>query len=157
MALGDNTLPAPHLDEVDLKILKFLSKDSKMSYSDMGKKLNLSGPAIHARVKKMEKTGVIKGYTIRIDPERVGQVVTSLVRVQTGKTRCRDIAKELGKIPEIHECYTVSGEDDLSLKIRTRTPMELQSVLDKLKVQNLIEKSITQLVMETHFERVLGE
>lgn len=141
------------LDETDLNIIKHLSKDSKISYADLGQEINLTAPAVHARVKKMEKSGIIKSYGIHLDFDKIGLPVIAFVRVQTGKMRCRDAAKKIVAFPEIEDCYSVAGEDDIMLKTRTSTPMDLQNLLDKLKTQGLIEKSVSILVLETHFER----
>lgn len=141
------------LDETDLNIIKYLSIDSKISFADLGKATHLTAPAVHARVKKMEKLGVIKNYSIVLDFDKIGLPVIAFVKVQTGKVRCRDVAKKITSFEEVEDCYSVAGEDDMILKTRTATPLDLQNLLDKLKTQGLIEKSVSVLVMETHFER----
>lgn len=141
------------LDESDLKIIKLLSKDSKMSFSELGEKVHLTAPAVHARVKKMEKSGIIRNYSANIDFSRIGLSVTAFVRLQTGKLRCSEVGEALRKYPEIEECHAVAGEDDVILKTRTATPLELQTLLDKLRTEGLAEKSVSIFVLETHFER----
>jgi Lrp/AsnC family leucine-responsive transcriptional regulator len=142
------------LDEQDLKILQQLSQDAKTSYVQLGQLVGLTGPAVHGRVRKMEKAGVIRRYGIEVDYEVIGLPVTAFVRVQTGKTSCRDAGQLVSKYEEVIECHTVAGEDDLMLKTRTATPLDLQNLLDKLKTEGLIEKSISVFVLETQFERV---
>lgn len=124
-----------------------------MSFADMGKEVNLTAPAVHARVKKLEKLGVIKKYGIELDYARVGLPVKAFVRVQIGKMRCRDAGKKIMQFEEVVECHAVAGEDDLMLKTRTATPLDLQNLLDQLKTQGLIEKSVSIFVLETVFER----
>lgn len=143
----------PNLDEMDLKILKLLSEDAKMSFADLGKQVHLTGPAVHGRVKKMEKMGVIKNYSINIDYEKVGLPVTAFVRIRTGKLKCSEVGKTLKKFTEIEECHSVAGEDDVVLKTRTKTPLSLQNLLDKIRTEGLSEKSVSIFVLETHFER----
>ncbi|MES2855970.1 MAG: winged helix-turn-helix transcriptional regulator, partial [Bdellovibrionota bacterium] len=65
-----------------MKILKLLSGDSKMAFAELGKKVNLTAPAIHARVKKLERLGIIKKYRIEIDYEKIGLPVTAFIRIQ---------------------------------------------------------------------------
>lgn len=144
---------SPSLDDVDLKILKFLSEDAKISFADLGSKVHLTGPAVHGRVKKMEKLGIIKNYSIHIDYEKIGLPVTAFVRLQTGKSSCSDVGKLLKKHVEIEECHSVAGEDDLMLKTRTKSPLALQNLLDKMRTEGLSIKSVSILVLETHFER----
>jgi Lrp/AsnC family leucine-responsive transcriptional regulator len=142
------------LDDMDLKILKLLSEDSKMSYADMGLAVHLTGPAVHGRVKKMEKLGIIKNYSINIDYEKIGMPVTAFVRLQTSKKlSCSDVGKRLVKFSEIEECHSVAGEDDVIIKTRTKTPLDLQHLLDNMRTEGLSEKSISIFVLETHFER----
>ncbi|MET0279721.1 MAG: Lrp/AsnC family transcriptional regulator [Steroidobacteraceae bacterium] len=149
-----NQAARPDLDEQDLKILQQLSQDAKTSYVQLGQLVGLTGPAVHGRVRKMEKGGVIRRYGIEVDYSVIGLPVTAFVRVQTGKTSCRDAGRLVSKYEEVIECHTVAGEDDLLLKTRTATPLDLQNLLDKLKTEGLIEKSISVFVLETQFERV---
>ena len=142
------------LDDMDLKILKLLSTDSKMSFADMGQSVHLTGPAVHGRVKKMEKLGFIKNYSINVDYEKIGLPVTAFVRLQTGKKlSCSDVGKRLVKYAEIEECHSVAGEDDVIIKTRTKTPLDLQHLLDNMRTEGLSEKSVSIFVLETHFER----
>lgn len=153
MPFSELPVSLPGIDAFDLKILQLLVEDAQRSFADLGKKVGLSAPAVHARVKKLEKEGVIKRHTIEVDPQRLGLVVTAIVRIQTGSSRCKDLAAELQKIPEVLECYTVAGEDDLMVKLRTSTPKRVLEVLDTLKQKGLVGRMHTHLVMETHFER----
>ena len=140
------------MDEIDLKILKLLTQDAKMSFADLGEKVHLTAPAVHARVKKMEKSGIIKNYSVDIDYEKAGLSVTAFVLLRT-KMRCSDAGKHLKKYPEIEQCYSVAGEDDLILKTRTQTPLELQNLLDRMRTESVSERSVSIFVLETHFER----
>ncbi|HVK60363.1 MAG TPA: Lrp/AsnC family transcriptional regulator [Bdellovibrionales bacterium] len=153
MALSEKPLATGSLDGVDFKILKLLSQDSKMAFAELAKRVNLTAPAIHARVKKLERLGVIKKYRVEIDYEKIGLPVTAFIRIQIGKLSCRDAGKKLMEFDEVEECHAVAGEDDLVLKTRTATPLELQNLLDKMKTKGLVEKSISVFVLETHFER----
>ncbi|MBL7543279.1 MAG: Lrp/AsnC family transcriptional regulator [Bdellovibrionaceae bacterium] len=152
MALNNKRLQAD-LDDMDFNILKALSQNAKASYADLGTAVNLTGPAVHGRVKKMENLGVIKRYGIDIDFQLIGLPVCAFVRVQTGKLSCRDAGKKVVQFEEVIECHAVAGEDDLLLKTRTATPLDLQELLDKLKTQGIIENSVSIFVLETHFER----
>lgn len=153
MAFNEPGVPTPQVDSLDLKILQLLKADAQTSFVELGKRVGLSAPAVHARVKKLQKEGVIKKHTIEVDPQKLGLVVTAFVRIQTGANRCKDLAKELEKIPEVLECFTVAGEDDLLVKLRTSTPKQVLEIMDLLKQKGLVGRSQTHLVMESHFER----
>lgn len=149
-----NRTPGGDLDELDIKILQQLSQDAKTSYADLGRAVGLTAPAVHGRVRKLEKAGVIRRYGIEVNYDVIGLPVTAFIRVQTGKTSCRDAGRLISQFEEVVECHTVAGEDDLLLKTRTATPLDLQNLLDKLKTEGLVEKSISVFVLETQFERV---
>jgi Lrp/AsnC family leucine-responsive transcriptional regulator len=153
MAFTQNPVPA-HLDDMDLKILKLLCQDSKTSFADLGKAVHLTAPAVHARVKKLEKLGVIKNYTVEIDYDRIGLPVIAFVQVQVPpKARCKEASKKLAEFVEVVECHAVAGEVDMVIKTRTTTPLELHHLLDRMKSQGLIEKSTSLLVLESYFSR----
>lgn len=153
MSFRDPPPAPPSLDPMDLKILNLLCVDAKSSFAEMAKKVGLSAPAVHARVKRMEKDGVIRKYTVDVNPASLGLIVTAIVRMQTGANRCREVSREVEKYPEVVECYVVAGEDDLLMKIRTSTPFQVLEVMDRLKQKGLVSRTQTHLVMETSFER----
>lgn len=156
MAFGEGLPQGLTLDEVDLKVIQLLAKDARQSYADLGQALNLSAPAVHARVKKLEKAGVIKNYTIQVDYAKAGFPLISYVRLRLGSRRCSEVANKLVNYPEILECHSVAGEDCIVLKMRTTSPMGVQKVLDRLRQESLMETSITMIVMESHFERTFN-
>ncbi|AGH96707.1 Lrp/AsnC family transcriptional regulator [Pseudobdellovibrio exovorus] len=148
-----NELPHKSIDEIDLNILKLLSENSKLSFAELGEKVGLTAPAVHGRVKKLENNGIIKGYSLVLDYDKIGLPVTAFVRVQTGHHSCAEIGKKVRPFEEVEECHSVAGEDDLMLKVRTATPLALQHLLDKLKLDGLIIRSVSVFVLETVFER----
>ncbi len=141
------------LDDTDLKILQCLSQNAKASYAELGELVHLTAAAVHGRVKKLEKSGVIKSYGIDLNYDAIGLPVTAFVRVQTGAATCRESGQRVAQFEEIIECHSVAGEDDLILKIRVATPLDLQNLLDDLKTKGLIIYSNSLFVLETHFER----
>src|SRR5437868_1317478 len=111
------------IDETDRKILGLLKQDSRMQYAEIGKKVNLSAPAVHARVKKMEKEGVIKGYTVEISPVALGVSLCAFIRIAKSTGCSGDTAKHLEKIPQVEECHSVAGEDCVMVKVRAQSTL----------------------------------
>ena len=126
-----------------------------MQYAEIGKKVNLSAPAVHARVKKMEKEGIIRGYSVDIRPEALGASLCAFIRIGKSRGLCAEIAKELLKIPQIEECHSVAGEDCVMVKLRAQSPLELSKLLDRVREIETIDRTLTVVVLETHFERGL--
>ena len=71
------------LDDIDLKILDLLLKDGRISHTAIGKETDLSGPSVYARVQRMEREGIIKGYTALLAPEKVERGLVAFIRVRT--------------------------------------------------------------------------
>ncbi|HEY9714603.1 MAG TPA: Lrp/AsnC family transcriptional regulator [Chroococcales cyanobacterium] len=141
------------MDEIDLKLLASLSQDAKQKYTDLALELNMSAPSVHARVKKLEQTGLIKGYSIEVDPKLLGLNVCAFVRVTTEGASCEDVCKHLRPLHEIEEAHSVAGEECLLLKVRTKDPGALSALLDRIRKVPGVRKTVTSVVLETRFER----
>lgn len=109
-----------HLDEVDVQILALLQADGRITNADLAKKVNLSPPSVLQRVRTLEKAGLIRGYFGLLDAERLGFRITALAMISLSLHQEQPIErfrKSVQEIPEIMECYHVSGEYDFLLKI----------------------------------------
>ncbi|UJH92217.1 Lrp/AsnC family transcriptional regulator [Antarcticibacterium sp. 1MA-6-2] len=112
-----------HLDNIDIKILRQLQKDSKITNKQLSAKLNLSVTAIYERVKRLERNGVISGYIAVVEPEKVERsfmVLCQIKLTQHTKAYMMKFEAEVAKLPEVMECYHVSGEYDYNLKVRVK-------------------------------------
>lgn len=141
------------LDDTDRKLLSLLAEDARTQYADLGKALNLSPPAVHARVKKLEKEGIIERFTIRLRPEAVDKPVCAYIRLTMGDKPNTETAAFLMKFPEVEECHGVAGEDCMLVKVRVTTPLDLDGLLAKIRKAPGFQKSITMMVLRSHFER----
>lgn len=143
------------LDELDRKILSLLKNDARLPYADIGKKVHLSAPAVHARVKKMEASGAILRHTITLEPTAVGAPLCAFIRITRNRGLSAPIAEAFLKIKQIEECHSVAGEDCLMLKLRVASSLELSRILDQIRQIEGIDRTVTAVVLETHFERGL--
>ena len=128
-----------HLDEKDIQILSILQTDGRITNADLAKKVNLSPPSVLQRVRALEKAGLIRGYVALLDPDRLGLRLTALVMVRLSLHQERPIEqfrKSVLEIPEILECYHVSGEFDFLLKVVVR---------DIRAYEQLIREKITKI------------
>jgi Lrp/AsnC family leucine-responsive transcriptional regulator len=109
-----------HLDEVDIQILSLLQSDGRITNADLAKHVNLSPPSVLQRVRTLEKLGLIRGYVAILDHERLGLRITALALISLSLHQEQPIErfrKAVQDIPEVMECYHVSGEFDFLLKI----------------------------------------
>ena len=141
------------MDDIDEKLLGLLKKDAKKKYSDLAEILNLSPPSVHARVKKLEQIGVIRGYTIDIDPLLLGLRLCAFVRVTIEAISASGLAQSLMAFPEVEEYYIVAGEECVLLKVRTADTAALSTFLDSIRGLKGVKKTITSVVLTTPFER----
>ena len=109
-----------HLDEVDVQLLSMLQQDGRITNADLAKKVGLSPPSVLQRVRVLEKAGLIKGYFGLLDPEKLGLRITALAMISLSLHQEQPIERfrrSVNEIPEVLECYHVSGEFDFLLKI----------------------------------------
>ena len=109
-----------HLDEVDVQILALLQDDGRVTNADLAKHVGLSPPSVLQRVRILEKAGLIKGYHAILDADRLGLRVTALAMISLSLHQEQPIERfrrSVQEIPEILECYHVSGEFDYLLRI----------------------------------------
>lgn len=119
-------------DEVDLKIINVLKKDCKLSERDISAIVKASPATVHRRIKKLEESGIIKGYGAKIDEAKVrGETVTYVLINTSPKANFNDLMTEIFKRDEVEEIAALSGTSDILLKVRTHTTQELSDVVLK--------------------------
>ncbi len=122
------------VDERDLDIIAALQEDARATYADVGGKVGLSASAVHDRVRKLERSGVIRGYRAVVDPEAIGLFVTALIAATPlDPQQPDDLPERVREFPEVQDCYSVAGEANYVLKVRTRTTGELEELIRRLR------------------------
>jgi len=140
-------------DDTDARIISALGTDGRRSYSDVGAEVGLSTAAVHERVKKMLDKGVIRRFSISVDPERVGLNFTAFVAIRNdGGIHCRDVAPRLRAMPQVEELHSVAGEYDFLAKIRTTHARALEDVIYQIKAIEGVARTTSTVVLNTEFE-----
>lgn len=109
-----------HLDQVDVQILSLLQADGRITNADLAKSVGLSPPSVLQRVRALEKAGLIRGYFAILDSERLGLKITAWAMITLALHQEQPIERfrrAIQDIPEVMECYHVSGDFDFMLKI----------------------------------------
>jgi Lrp/AsnC family leucine-responsive transcriptional regulator len=119
------------LDSTNRRILVELERDARLSMAELGRRVNLSAPAVAERVQRLEQSGVITGYRAEIDPKAVGYPIAAVVRVRPGSRQLQRIPELARETPEVVECYRITGEDCFLLKLHLRSIDDLEDVLDR--------------------------
>lgn len=144
-----------NIDETDYKILRILLEDAKLSYQEIGEKVNLSQGAVHARVKKMENSGIIVGSSIKIDVKRLGWDISAFLGIFLEKPELYDHAKnELMQIPEIVSINYTTGNYSMFVKLVCRDTTHLRDVLAE-RIQKLpgIQRTETIISLDESLNR----
>jgi Lrp/AsnC family leucine-responsive transcriptional regulator len=140
------------LDGRDLEILAALQEDGRATYADVGTRVGLSASAVHERVRKLEQAGVIRGYRAVVDAEAMGYLVTGLIAATPLDPRQPDdLPERLADFPEVEDCYSVAGEANYILKVRTRTTRDLEELIRRLRDKGGVATRTT-VVLSTAFE-----
>ena len=141
------------IDDVDSRIISVLAADGRRSYADIGAEVGLSTAAVHERVKKMLEKGVIRRFSISVDPERVGLNFTAFVAIRNdGGIHCRDVAPRLLAMPQVEELHSVAGEYDFLAKVRTTHARALEDVIYQIKAIQGVARTTSTVVLNTEFE-----
>jgi Lrp/AsnC family transcriptional regulator for asnA, asnC and gidA len=143
------------IDEIDLKILRILIEDAKISYGDIGEKVFLSPGAVHTRVKKMESTGIITGSSISVDTKKLGWDIAAFLGIYLEKSeQYDDVADQLKMIPEIVSINYTTGNYSIFVKLMCRDTAHLRNVLhDKIQKVQGIQRTETFISLEESLSR----
>jgi len=144
-----------HIDELDKKILALVSKNARVPYLEVARECNVSGAAIHQRIQRLIKIGVITGSEFIINPKSVGLSTCAYMGIYLQKAALfSEVLKKLEKIPEIVECHYTTGEYSLFIKVVTRDNEHLKEILaGKLQKIDGIERTATFISLEENFKR----
>ena len=147
------------LDQLDLTILTLLATDGRAPAAQIAERVGLSRPAVADRIEKLEKSGVIRGMTVVIDPVALGKNITAFVSCrgagQLGASAWKAFQRIL-KSDEVLEAHTVAGDDCYLIKVRTGTIGSLNDLVTRLTAPPLSLSTKTTIVMRTHCEKIGG-
>jgi Lrp/AsnC family transcriptional regulator, leucine-responsive regulatory protein len=140
------------MEETDAALVRALSADGRASFTDLAKLTGLSVSAVHARVRKLEQRGLIRGYRVVVDPVELGLSLTAFVSVKPTDPAAPDDAPErLAHLLQIEACYSVAGEESYILKVRVATPADLEALLQEIRTAAAVSTRTT-VVLSTPFE-----
>jgi Lrp/AsnC family leucine-responsive transcriptional regulator len=139
-------LETARLDEIDWHILEELQRDGRISYSELGRRVSLTAPAVADRVRRLEEAGVITGFRAEVDAARLGYPITAFIRWTANGSDCAALGGIAKDIPEILECHRITGETSYILKVGTTSVGHLEELLDRLMPHG---STITSVVLSS--------
>jgi Lrp/AsnC family leucine-responsive transcriptional regulator len=138
------------MDKIDTAILKLLQKNSRITTSEISKDVKLSIPALSERLKKLEASGVIQQYTTILNPRKLKKDLTAMMFISLERPKYTEKFMEFVQDEdEILECHYLAGDFDYILKIITENTFTLESLLNKIKSVQGVQKTRTVVVLST--------
>jgi len=143
------------IDNVDLKILSLLAVDAKMPYTEVAKKVFVSGGTVHVRMRKMEEMGIVQGTTLNMDYSKMGYDITAFLGIYLEKSSLYDtVIQHLKDIPEIVKIHYTTGNYNIFVKMHCKDTKHLKDVLhDKIQTIEGIERTETIISLEESLNR----
>ncbi|HVW46672.1 MAG TPA: Lrp/AsnC family transcriptional regulator [Solirubrobacterales bacterium] len=138
------------VDGTDLEIIDLLVADGRRTLAEIGGVVSLSAPAVKRRIARLEEIGVITGFTVVLDHEKLGRPIEAFTELRfTGKTKVADIAGIAADLPEVDAVYTTAGDPDALVHLRVRDVADLTRVIDLLRRSGRITGTKTLIVLDT--------
>jgi Lrp/AsnC family transcriptional regulator for asnA, asnC and gidA len=143
------------IDSTDLRILSLLIENAALPYTEIGKRVFVSGGTVHVRMKKMEQLGIVKGSQLLIDPSKLGWDISAFLGVYLDKSSLYEqVASELERIPEVVNIHYTTGIYSIFIKIVCRDTGHLREILhDKIQKVNGIQRTETFISLEERINR----
>ena len=137
------------MDHIDIKILRYLTKDARMNASQISQKVNLSISAVIERMKKMEASGLIKGYTAVIDEYQAGFNVQALISIRLEHPKFnQEFNRQMCSHERVMECFYITGDFDYFARIGVSSTDELTKVLHDIKQIPGVSLTRTYVVLD---------
>jgi Lrp/AsnC family leucine-responsive transcriptional regulator len=119
------------MDLYNRKILMELQKNARISYKELGNKIGLSSPAVKERVQKMEDSGIIKGYSAKLDLDKLGYSLTAIINFKMNPGNIQHFIDKLKCMPEVLECNRITGGDNMIIKVAMKEAGELERLINQ--------------------------
>jgi Lrp/AsnC family leucine-responsive transcriptional regulator len=140
------------VEEIDRRIVTLLAADGRMSFTDLARETGLSVSAVHQRVRRLEKRGVIRGYAALVDFDAIGLPLTAFVSIKPIDPSAPDDAPErLAHLAGIEACYSVAGDESYILKVRVASPLGLEELLQQIRASASVSTRTT-VVLSVPYE-----
>ena len=143
------------LDKKDFALIEALQQDGSQRLEDLARKVQLAPSSVHDRLRRLESTGIIRNWTIKLDAPALGLGVLAFVGIRATKP-CSELLEALRAIPSIEECHSVAGELSMILKVRVASTPALLELSEHLREISGIEQTETTIVLKTQIDRPIA-
>ena len=142
------------MDDIDRRIVALLRENARRSFKDIGDDVHLTAPAVKRRVDRLERDGVIRGYTAVVDPAAFGWHTEAFVDLYCdGRMPAESIKRAVEKEPGVVAAHTVAGEASAMLHLRAEDTKDLEDALERIRSTDGITRTVTEVVLSTLLRR----
>ena len=144
------------LDELDRRLIALLQADARTSAADMARQLGVARTTVLARLARLERSGVIVGYTVRLGLDDGDRGVEAYVGITTAPKSAALVTQRLAALPELRQLCSVSGEADYLALLRAESTARLDALLDEIGAIDGVLKTTTSVVLARRIDRISG-
>ena len=132
------------LDEIDAEILTALIENARITIAELSRRIGLSSPSVSERIRRLEDSGVIGGYTVKVNPDALGLPLSAWLRIRPVPGQLKRVAEILRDLPEVVECDRITGEDCFIARANVRSVEDLEALIDEVIPYAMTNTSIIQ-------------
>ncbi len=147
MGVKSKESPIKKVDDIDLKIIRTLEEDSRVSLRKLAQKLGLTPNILNNRIKSLEQGGVIRGYTPIVDATKMGYMLTAIIMIQVEGDHMVEVENEIAKENNVLSVYDITGEYDAIVFAKFRDNASLNAFLKKLLTERYIKRTTTLVAL----------
>ncbi len=141
------------LDPLDRRLLARLQANARSSTAELARQLGVARTTVLARLARLERNGVVVGYTVRLGRAEAGRGVEAYVGITTEPKSGRDVSLRLSALPELRQLCSVSGEFDYLALLHAETPARLDALLDEIGAIDGVQRTTTSIVLARRIDR----
>lgn len=130
------------LDDTGWQILASLQENARISFKELGQQIGLSSPAVAERIRRMEDAGIITGYRVELNLEKLGLPMTAFIRISSAGEKCVKFSKIISDLPEVLECHRITGSDHFIIKVVVSSTAHLETLIDQLVIYGQLTVSV---------------
>lgn len=142
------------MDDIDRRLLALLQADARASAAALARKLGVARTTVLARLARLQREGVIVGFTVRLASDQAEHGVEAYVGITTSAKSGRDVTLRLAALPELRQLCSVSGEFDYLALLRADSPARLDALLDEIGAIEGVTKTTTSVVLARRIDRI---
>jgi DNA-binding Lrp family transcriptional regulator len=141
------------LNPVDARLLALLRANARTPTAELARQLGLSRTTVQSRIERLQKRGVIAGFTLRIGEAHEKGRIHAHVMINTLPKLAARVQAELHRLPQVHRLYTISGEHDLIAIVVTDSVGDMDALLDRIGAIDGVDRTLTSIILATRIDR----